>query len=135
MFLKSYGFLPLAKSVGKNVSDKYSQELFDSVKKLAATRIATDVLKTLSKREIQKTTEATGQGATETPSNLALEGVTFNRIVPSSDIFGKFFDVKFFALEDVISPIPLSGIYRNTHILLLVNSVLILSDSHPANLQ
>ena len=112
MFLKSYGFLPLAKSVGKNLSDKYSQELFDSVKKLAATRIATDALKTLLNREIETTTEATGQEGTETPSNQALEGVTFNRIVPSSDISGKFFDVRCFVLEDVISQIPLSGIYK-----------------------
>ena len=62
MFLESYGFLPLAKSVGKNLSDKYGQELFDSVKTLAATKIATDALKTLSKRDIQTSTEATGQG-------------------------------------------------------------------------
>ena len=135
MFLEIYGFLPLAKSAGKNLSDKYSQELFDSVKTLAATKIATDALKTLSKRDIQTSTEATGQGGTETPSNQALEGVTFNRIVPCSDIFGKFFDVNFFVLEDVISQIPLSGIYKNTHILLLVNNILSLSDSQPANLQ
>ena len=123
MFFKSYGFLPLARNVGKNVSDKHSQELFDSVKKLAATKIATNALKTLSKREIQTATEATGQGRTETSSNQALEGVTFNRIVPSSDIFGKFFDVKFFVLEDAISQMSLLGIYKNTHILLLVNNI------------
>ena len=32
-------------------------------------------------------------------------------IVNASDIFGKFFDVKFFILENVIPQMPLSGIY------------------------
>ena len=71
IFLKSYGFLSLAKNIGKNWSRKYSQELFDSVKKLAATKIARDALKTLSKREIQTTAEASDQGRSETPSNQA----------------------------------------------------------------
>ena len=44
-----------ATKVAKNVSNKYSQKLFDSAKKLA-----TDIIKTASKRVIQKTPEATG---------------------------------------------------------------------------
>ena len=60
IFLKSYGFLSLAKKIGKNLTGKYGQELFDSAKKLAATKIAADALKTPSKRAIQTTPEATG---------------------------------------------------------------------------
>ena len=33
-------------------------------------------------------------------------------IVNASDIFGKFFDVKFFILENVILQMPLSVIYQ-----------------------
>ena len=61
-YIKIYGFLSFAKNMGthatkvvKNVSNKYSQKLFDSVKKLA-----TDIIKTASKRVIQKTPEAAG---------------------------------------------------------------------------
>ena len=61
-YIKIYGFLSFAKNMGthatkvaKNVSNKYSQKLFDSAKKLA-----TDIIKTASKRVIQKTPEATG---------------------------------------------------------------------------
>ena len=60
--VKGYGFLSLAKNMGthatkvaKNMSDKYSQKLLDSAKKST-----TDVIKTASKRAIQKTAEATG---------------------------------------------------------------------------
>ena len=35
-------------------------------------------------------------------------------IVNASDIFGKFFDVKFFILENVIPQMPLSVIYLYT---------------------
>ena len=62
IYVKGYGFLSFAKNMGthatkvaKNVSNKYSQKLFDSAKKLA-----TDIIKTASKRVIQKTPEATG---------------------------------------------------------------------------
>ena len=41
--------------MGKSLSDKYDQKLFDSVKKSTA-----DTIKTASKRAIQKTAEATG---------------------------------------------------------------------------
>ena len=44
-----------ATKVAKNLSNKYSQNLLESAKKLA-----TDAIKTASKREIQKTAEATG---------------------------------------------------------------------------
>ena len=40
--------------MGKNLSNKYSQKLLDSAKKST-----TDAIKTASKREIQKTAEAT----------------------------------------------------------------------------
>ena len=51
---KRYGFLSFAKSMGKSLSNKYSQKLFDSTKKYTA-----DAIKTASKRAIQKTAEAT----------------------------------------------------------------------------
>ena len=51
VYLKGCGFLSLA----KNLSDKYSQKRIDTDKKST-----TDVLKTVSKRGIQKTAESTG---------------------------------------------------------------------------
>ena len=54
-YVKGYGFLALAKNIGKNISSMYSQKLVDSAKKSA-----TDTIKTASKRSIQKTVEATG---------------------------------------------------------------------------
>ena len=53
--VKGYGFLSFAKNMGTHLSNKYSQKLIDTAKKSA-----TDALKTVSKRVIQKTTEATG---------------------------------------------------------------------------
>ena len=63
IFIKGYGFLYFAKnmskSIGKNISinltGKYSQIYFDHTK-----QFATDAFKTVSKRAIQKTAEATG---------------------------------------------------------------------------
>ena len=55
IYVKRYGFLSFAKTMGKNLSNKYSQKLIDSAKKFT-----TDVIKTASKRSIQKTAEATG---------------------------------------------------------------------------
>ena len=62
MHVKGYGFLSFAKNIGthatkvaKSMSNKYSQKLLDSAKKST-----TDAIKTTSKREIQKTAEATG---------------------------------------------------------------------------
>ena len=62
IFVKCYGFLSFVRNMGKytgeniskNISGKYSQKLLDYAK-----QSATDVLKTTSKRVIQKTTEST----------------------------------------------------------------------------
>ena len=60
--VKGYGFLSFARNFGthvakvaKNMTNKCSQKLVDTAKKSA-----TDAIKTASKREIQKTAEATG---------------------------------------------------------------------------
>ena len=55
IYVKGYGFLSFAKSMGKSLSDKYGQKLLDSAKKST-----TDAIKTASKRAIQKTAKATG---------------------------------------------------------------------------
>ena len=55
IYVKGYGFLSFAKSMGKSLSNKYGQNLIDSAQKST-----TDVIKTASKRAIQKTAEATG---------------------------------------------------------------------------
>ena len=47
--VKGYGFLSFAKNMGKNLSNKYDQELLDSAKKST-----TDAIKTASKRAIQQ---------------------------------------------------------------------------------
>ena len=53
IYVKGYGFLCFDKSMVKNLSHKYSQNLFDSAKKSSA-----DSIKTASKRAIQKTAGA-----------------------------------------------------------------------------
>ena len=53
--MKGYGLLLFAKNMGKNLSNKYGQKFLDSAKKST-----TDVIKTVSKRSIQKTAQATG---------------------------------------------------------------------------
>ena len=53
--VKGYGFFSFAKNSGKNLSNKYGQKLVDSAK-----NSATDSLKTVGKRAIQKTAEVTG---------------------------------------------------------------------------
>ena len=55
IFVKGYGLLSFAKNIGKNLSNKYGQKLFDSAKKSK-----TDAIKSASNRAIQKTAEATG---------------------------------------------------------------------------
>ena len=55
IYVKRYGFLPFAKNIGKNLSNKNSQEIIFTAKKNT-----TDAIKTASKRAIQKTAEATG---------------------------------------------------------------------------
>ena len=54
-YIKKYEFLYFAKIMGENLSYKYGQEILDSAKKYT-----TDAIKTVSKRAIQKTAEATG---------------------------------------------------------------------------
>ena len=51
IYLKGCGFFSFAKNIG----NKYGKKLFDTAKKST-----TDVIKTASKRAIQKTAEATG---------------------------------------------------------------------------
>ena len=53
--VKGYGFLSFAKTMGKNLSNRYGQKLLDSAKKST-----TDAIRTASKTAIQKTAEATG---------------------------------------------------------------------------
>ena len=53
--IERYGFLSFAKSISKNLKNKYDQKLFDSAKKST-----TDAIKTASKGAIQKTAEASG---------------------------------------------------------------------------
>ena len=55
IYVKGYGFLSFAKKMGKSLSSKYG--LLDSAKKSASKN---DAIKAASKREIQKTAEATG---------------------------------------------------------------------------
>ena len=55
IYVKGYRFLSFAKNIGKSLSSKYGQKLFDSAKKST-----TDVIKRTLKRAIQKTAEATG---------------------------------------------------------------------------
>ena len=54
-YVKGYRLLLFAKNMGKNLSNKYGQKFLDSAKKST-----TDVIKTVSKRSIQKTAQATG---------------------------------------------------------------------------
>ena len=61
-YVKGYGFLSFARNLGthatkvaKNLNNKYGQKLADSAKKSA-----TDALKIVGKRAIQKTAEARG---------------------------------------------------------------------------
>ena len=55
IYVKSYGFLSFAKNIGKSLSNKYGQKCLDSAKKST-----TDAIKTVSRRAITKTAEATG---------------------------------------------------------------------------
>ena len=50
IYVKGYGFLSFAKNMGKSLSNKYGQKILDSAKQSSA-----DVIKTASKRAIQKT--------------------------------------------------------------------------------
>ena len=54
IYVKGHGFLSFAKNMGKILSNKYGQKLFDSARKST-----TDAIKTTSKTAIQKRAEAT----------------------------------------------------------------------------
>ena len=54
IYVKRYGYLSFAKSMGKNLTNKYGQKLLNSAKKSTA-----GAIETASKRAIQKTAEAT----------------------------------------------------------------------------
>ena len=49
IYVKGYGFLSFAKNTGKNLSGKYSQNLFDSTKKSTTDAIKTTLIKSNSK--------------------------------------------------------------------------------------
>ena len=62
-YVKDYGFLSFARNIGKNrknisksASSKYIQKVLNYAK-----QSATEALKTVSKKAIQKTAEATGE--------------------------------------------------------------------------
>ena len=55
IYVKGYGFLFIAKSMGTQLSSKYGQKFLDSAQKST-----TNAIKTASKRAIRKTAEATG---------------------------------------------------------------------------
>ena len=55
IYIKRYGLLSFPKNIGKHLSNKYSQKLLDTAKKST-----TDVIKTTSKRAIQKKAEEIG---------------------------------------------------------------------------
>ena len=55
IYVKGYEFLSFAKNMGKNLSNKYGQKLFDTAKKSTK-----DAIKIASKKVVQKTAEATG---------------------------------------------------------------------------
>ena len=47
IYVKGYGFVSFAKNMGKSLSNRYSQKIFDNAKKST-----TDAIKTASKRAI-----------------------------------------------------------------------------------
>ena len=49
IYVKGYRFLSFSKNIGKNLSNKYGQKLFESPK-----NSTTDAIKTASKRAIKK---------------------------------------------------------------------------------
>ena len=59
---KGYGFLFFAKIIGKSLSNKYGQKLLFGQKLLDSAKKPTmDAIKTVSKKAIQKTAEATSE--------------------------------------------------------------------------
>ena len=55
IYVNGYGYLSYAKNIGKNLSNKSGQNIFDTAKKSTK-----DAIKIASKKAIQKTAEATG---------------------------------------------------------------------------
>ena len=55
IYVKGYGFFSFAKNIGKNLSNKYSQKLFETSKKST-----NEAIKIASIRAVHKTAEATG---------------------------------------------------------------------------
>ena len=55
IYVEGYGFLSVAKDMGKSLSSKYGQKRLDSAKKSI-----TDAIKTASKRSIQKNSRNNG---------------------------------------------------------------------------
>ena len=49
IYVKEYGFLSFAKNMGKNLSNKHGQKLFDTAKKSTK-----DAIKIASKKVVQK---------------------------------------------------------------------------------
>ena len=49
IYVKGYGFMSLAKNIGKNLSNKYSKKILNTPRKSA-----TDAIKTASQRAIKK---------------------------------------------------------------------------------
>ena len=85
IFVKGYGFLSfdknmatnIGKNISKNLSGKYSQKLLDHAKESA-----TDARKTTSRREIQKTPEASGDFiGNKIPKKLQKSWKPHNRII------------------------------------------------------
>ena len=87
IFSKDYGFLYFArytekniivKNISKNLNSKYSQKLLDHPK-----QSATDVLKTASKRVIQKSVEGTG----DLIENIIADRITkFSKTSPQNNL-------------------------------------------------
>ena len=50
-YVKGYGFLSFTKNIGKNISNKYGQKLFDSAKK---STIKKDTIRLLHKGQFKK---------------------------------------------------------------------------------
>ena len=75
IYVKGYRFLSFAKNMGKNLSNKYSKKPLD-----CAAKTTKDAVKVASKREIQKTAEAT---------NDLIGNKNANKIIKTSKVHSK----------------------------------------------
>ena len=80
VYVKGYGFLSFTKNTGKKLSNKCSQKLLDSAKKLTS-----DAVKTASKRAVQKTTESTG----DLTGNKIADKITTISCISSKELHSK----------------------------------------------